>query len=204
MSYDLQVWSVRPFQQDAFRRPEIWQREPGAWTYARKNWQIVVSVSDRVVLEDIPNELSKLLPGIEWLTNLNLEGKATAEALHLVQSTATEIARFGHGAVVDQQDGSIRLPSGIKRLMSPRSKEMFDVLSLSWWFLDSPIESREGREHFLSLLESILPEACPSATDRMSHLNMFTRKLEKSISWHFWTRICTIQKYGIRIDPSCP
>jgi len=161
MSYDLQVWSVKPFQQNAFRQPEMWQKESGAWTHAHKNWQIVVSASDRVVPEDVPDDVSKLLPGIEWLTNLNLEGKATAGAMRLAQSAATEIARFAHGAVLDQQDGSIRLPSGVKRLMSLRSKEMFDVLSLSWWFLDSPIESREGREHLLSLLERLLPEALP-------------------------------------------
>jgi hypothetical protein len=161
MSYDLQVWSVKPFQRSAFRQPETWQEEFSAWTHARKNWQIVVSASDRVVPEDVPEDISKLLPGIEWLTNLNLEGNATAEAIRLTQSTATEIARFSHGAVLDQQDGSIRLPSGVKRLMSPRSKEMFDVVSMSWWFLDSPIESREGREQFLNLLERLLPEALP-------------------------------------------
>jgi len=105
MSYDLQVWSVKPFQQNAFRQPEMWQKESGAWTHAHKNWQIVVSASDRVVPEDVPDDVSKLLPGIEWLTNLNLEGKATAGAMRLAQSAATEIARFAHGAVLDQQDG---------------------------------------------------------------------------------------------------
>jgi len=79
MSYDLQVWSVKPFQQNAFRQPEMWQKESGAWTHAHKNWQIVVSASDRVVPEDVPDDVSKLLPGIEWLTNLNLEGKPRRE-----------------------------------------------------------------------------------------------------------------------------
>jgi hypothetical protein len=161
MSYDLQVWSVKGFQQNGFRQPEEWEKKSGAWTQARKNWQIVVSESDRVLPEDVPGDASNLLPGIEWLTHLNLEGKATAEAMRLVQSAATEIARFAHGAVLDQQDGSIRLPSGVKRFMSPRRKEVFDVLSLSWWFLDSPIESREGRERLLNLFERLLPEALP-------------------------------------------
>lgn len=161
MSYDLQVWSVRPFDHSAFGRPEIWQRSSGASVHARKNWQIVVSASDRVLPEDVPNEVSKVLPGIEWLTNLNLEGKPTAEAIRLVQSAATEIARFGHGAVIDQQDASIRLPSGVKRLMSPRSKETFDIVSLSWWFLDSPSASGEGRERLVDLLERVLPEVLP-------------------------------------------
>ena len=161
MSYDLQVWSVRPAKSDAFRDPELWQAEAGSWTYARKNWQIVISASDRVEPEDIPEEIGKLLPGIEWLTNLNLEGKATGEALRVAQSAATDLARYGHGTVLDQQDGSIRLPSGVTRLMSARSKETFDIVSLSWWFLDSPIEKREGREQFIKLLERMLPECLP-------------------------------------------
>ena len=102
-----------------------------------------------------------LLPGIEWLTNLNLEGKTSGEAFKLVQSAADDIARHSHGAVLDQQDGSIRLPPGVKRFLSPRAKETFDVLSLSWWFMDSPIESRAGREQFAAFLERSLPECLP-------------------------------------------
>src|SRR5215469_7308248 len=115
MSYDIQVWSVGPLQRDAFRQPEMWKEQPSSWTIERKNWQIVVSSSDRVEPEDVPEEINKLLPGIEWLTNLNLEGRATKEAFRLAQSSASEIARFSHGIVLDQQDGSIRLPSGVKR-----------------------------------------------------------------------------------------
>ena len=111
MSYDIQVWSVRSFQPEGLRKPEIWQKESAAWVHSRKNWQIVVSASDTVQPEDVPQEISKLLPGIEWLTNLNLEGKASGEAFKLVQSVADDIARYSHGAVLDQQDGSIRLPS---------------------------------------------------------------------------------------------
>jgi hypothetical protein len=161
MSYDLQVWSVRPFPPDAFDQGELWQQEFRAWTHARKNWQIVVSESDRVELEDIPEEISALLPGIEWLTNLNLEGIAPSEAQRLIRTAANQIARFSYGAVLDQQTGSIQLPSGVKRFVSPRSKESFDVVSMSWWFLDSPIEGRDGREQFVNLLERMLPECLP-------------------------------------------
>ncbi|HEX6802933.1 MAG TPA: hypothetical protein VF133_04570 [Terriglobales bacterium] len=45
--------------------------------------------------------------------------------------------------------------------MSPRSKETFDVVSLSWWFLDSPIEVQEGRDRLINLLERIFPEVLP-------------------------------------------
>lgn len=161
MSYDLQVWSVRPFNADAFPDPEMWHKGTAAWTHARKSWQIVVSAPDHVEPEDIPEEINKLLPGIEWLTSLNLEGRATSEAFRLARSAAADIARSSYGAVLDQQDGSIRLPSGIKRLMSRRSKEAFDGVAMSWWFLDSPIETRGGREQLVTLFERVLPELLP-------------------------------------------
>src|SRR5581483_3534629 len=59
------------------------------------------------------------------------------------------------------QEDSVRLPSGVKRLMLPRSKDTFEVVSMSWWFLDSPLLGREGRESFVNLLERTLPEALP-------------------------------------------
>jgi hypothetical protein len=197
MSYDIQVWSVRPFQPEGLRKPEIWQKESAAWVHSRKNWQIVVSASDTVQPEDVPQEISKLLPGIEWLTNLNLEGKASGEAFKLVQSAADDIARHSHGAVLDQQDGSIRLPSGVKRFLSPRARETFDVLSMSWWFLDSPIESRDGREQFVAFLERSLPKCLPKRyglyeppqnvyadTGREHFLQFWDENLHDMIVWY--------------------
>lgn len=95
------------------------------------------------------------------MVNKSESGSASSEALRLARSAAADIARSSHGAVLDEQDGSIRLPSGVKRLMSPRSKETFDVVSLSWWFLDSPIEVQEGRDRLINLLERIFPEVLP-------------------------------------------
>jgi hypothetical protein len=197
MSYDLQVWSVKPFEPNAFRKPELWQKESTAWVHARKNWQIVISASDRVELEDIPEDIVSLLPSIEWLTNLNLEGNASGEAIKLAQSAADDIARHCHGAVLDQQDGAIRLPSGVKRFLSPRTKEAFDVLSMSWWFLESPIESREGREQFVELLERTLPECLPkryglyeppqhiyAQTGREHFLQFWDENLHDMIVWY--------------------
>jgi hypothetical protein len=63
MSYDIQVWSVKPFDAVAFRKPELWHKESAAYVHVRKNWQIVVSASDRVEPEDIPEAISKLLRG---------------------------------------------------------------------------------------------------------------------------------------------
>lgn len=161
MSIDLQIWGTRPVQTDYFRQQSKWELGHSGWSLIRKNWQIVASQSNRVEKEDVPGEINQLLPGIQWLTDLNLEGKSSAEALRLLHSTASDLARSTRGAVFDPQEDSVRLPSGVKRLMLPRSKEPFDVISMSWWFLESPIESRFGREALIELMERDLPECLP-------------------------------------------
>jgi hypothetical protein len=161
MSYDLQIWSVHPVDEAGFHKPELWEKKDRAWTHAQKRWQLIVSHSDRLLPEDIPEEVAALLPGIEYLTSLNLEGDAPERARKLAQSTATGLARAAHGVIADPQEDSFRLPTGIKRFASPKNEDVFDVVALSWWFLESSLPTREGFSAFVGLLESLLPEALP-------------------------------------------
>lgn len=102
-----------------------------------------------------------MLPGIEYLTHLNLEGQAPDRGYKLAQSTANDIARASHGVVADPQEDSFRVPSGVKRFAAPKAAEVFDIIALTWWFLESPLPTREGFASFVELLESTLPEALP-------------------------------------------
>lgn len=161
MSYDLEVWSVRPIENPAFRHAEKWQQEESYWTYSAPDWQIVVGRSNKVLPEDVPDEGMKTLPGIEYLTQLQLEGKSTEQARKLAHSTALDLAKAAHGVVFDPQEETIRTPSGVKRFVKPGKQEKFSVLSLSWWFLDSVLLANAGRESFVNFLERNLPEALP-------------------------------------------
>jgi hypothetical protein len=162
MSYDVEIWSVRPFERQMFREPDRWE-QPGAGQliFPGVRWQIAVYASDQVVPEDVPAAISSLLPGVEYLTRMHLEGKATREATKLLNSTALQIAEGCRGVILDPQEGMTRIPGGIKRFMPPEKEETFSVLEMSWWFLDGPLCGRPGRESFLSLLERLLPEAMP-------------------------------------------
>lgn len=166
MSIDLQIWAATPVNSNCFGDRSKWESRQLGWSRISQNWQILVSRSYRVEPEDVPEDINRLLPGIRWMTNLNLEGKTSSDGLRLLHSTASDLARSTRGAVFNPQEDSVRLPSGVKRLMSPRSKESFDVISMSWWFLESPIASRSGREAFLELLERDLPECLPKRYGR--------------------------------------
>jgi hypothetical protein len=161
MSYDLQIWSVRSLNSPCFSHPEQWLREAAGWVYSKTNWQIVVGASDKVLPEDVPDEVAKLIPGIRYLIEVNLEGKRTREAFRLAQSTANSVAKAKHGVIVDQQEGTVRMGSGVKRFVPQKAEKVFDVLKLSWWFLDSPLCTPAGRKDFFMLLDRMLPEALP-------------------------------------------
>ena len=188
MSYDIEVWSVRPIDSSVFAPPERWGQEGSQWVYTGQKWQIVVGHSDknRILPEDIPQEVAKALPGIQYLTGINLEGVATKEAARLLQSTADRIARSTHGVVLDQQEGSIRTPSGIKRFMPPAKRDSISVLCLSWWFLESPLLTPSGREAFLNLLEQMLPEALPKRYGQYEPPQHLYAETGKSHLFQFW------------------
>ncbi|HEY1921224.1 MAG TPA: hypothetical protein VGG44_00545, partial [Tepidisphaeraceae bacterium] len=105
MSYDLTIWSVHPFATSMLGQSELWeQRSETQSGYLSTNWQIVIGASNKVLPEDIPPGIEGLLPGIRWLTCMNLEGRATKNAKELLTSTAKKIAKAAHGVISDNQE----------------------------------------------------------------------------------------------------
>src|SRR5437660_256320 len=116
MSYDLNIWSVRPFEPAYLKERRKWkQPSDNFWCWPGKDWQIALSGSSRVEPEDMPEEVAGILPGIRWLTELNLEGDAPDSALALARKVAREIAKAAHGVVEDPQEDAIITPAGVKR-----------------------------------------------------------------------------------------
>jgi hypothetical protein len=162
MSYDLQIWSVREFDPTALGKPELWQHPiESHWIREGASWQISIFRSGKVLPEDVPTEIAQVLPGIQFLTDMSLEGRGTAEAEKLLEASANQLAKAVHGVIFDPQEDTIRSAAGIKRFALPSKQESFSVLRLSWWFLKSPLLSRDGLESFLSMIERLLPEAMP-------------------------------------------
>ena len=162
MGYDLQIWSVRPFAPAFLKQSDKWRRSgDGYRSLPHAGWQIVINPSDKVLPEDVPAEVAALLPGIAYLTELNLEGDAPTKAMQLLRVTAKDIAKGAHGIVEDPQEDTITTPAGVKRFVPPKTEKKFSVIGLSWWFLTDVLGSSAGRDRFLSLLEKRLPEALP-------------------------------------------
>src|SRR5437016_4214619 len=116
MSYDLEIWSVRPNER-AFlsQAPRLNRSKANDFTLPGDGWQIFINASDKVLPEDVEEEVLKLVPGIRYQTVLNLEGTKTNAAFKLLESTAKDIAKRAHGVIVDPQSDRITTPAGVTR-----------------------------------------------------------------------------------------
>jgi hypothetical protein len=75
--------------------------------------------------EDLPEEIAASLPGIAYLTELNLSPVDASEvARKFLVRTGTAIAKATHGVIFDPQLPQMTLPSGIKRFASGGATEV--------------------------------------------------------------------------------
>jgi hypothetical protein len=51
-----------PLRENTFQDGESWARESALWSHVSKNWQIVISASDREEPEDIPEDVTNTSP----------------------------------------------------------------------------------------------------------------------------------------------
>jgi hypothetical protein len=52
--------------------PATWIANDQSWMHERRDWQIVVGRSLKVLPEDVPEAVAQVLPGIDYLTELDL------------------------------------------------------------------------------------------------------------------------------------
>jgi hypothetical protein len=112
--------------------------------------------------EDIPEGVRAEVPGVEHMTELNLEPIGAPRAAYAwLRRVAKAIASSGHGAIVDVQTDAITTPAGVHRLAAQRSSAALDALELSWFSADESLRSRAWLEEFVQALEHELPQALP-------------------------------------------
>lgn len=163
MSYDLQVWSVSPVSLPGELPQNVsWFEENGHWFHQESRWQVAVGPPDRVLPEDVPDEVQPCLPSISYLTELNLSPIAAGAAgQRLLVRTATLLARAAHGVIYDPHDNTVTTPSGVKRFVPLPSSESASLLSMSWWRVNEDLVNQANVSALIDVLQSVLPEALP-------------------------------------------
>jgi len=136
----------------------------------------------KVLPEDVPETVAQTLPGIAYLTELNLSPiDAPETARKFLSRSAAAIAKAIHGVVFDPQADYVTLPSGIKRFARPGASESASVISMSWWFIEGPAARGEFGS-LLGVLKQKYPKDFRVATARSSRQNMFLQRPVESIS----------------------
>ena len=169
MSIDLEVWSVRPASAASLLSSAEWRADDHCWSIEERRGQVQVWKSDRVQLEDIQEDIARILPGIEFLTRITVSGNASKALLDRASSVAKQLAVSCHGVVFDPQTDVIVTPTGVKRFLSPKREATFAITSLSWWTLDTAVCEQAGIQRFVTLIERLLPEALRGAMAPGSH-----------------------------------
>jgi hypothetical protein len=165
MSYDLGLWTVNPVPATAIRK-----LMPGAKIsdtrveLAGNGWLVVIEHSAKVELEDIPDEVMAAFPGITWLNSVNIEPiSAPSTTKAKIKNVLKTLAKEFDGVVEDPQTDTIIFPSGAKRFR-PVAQEIDSrvaTLNLNYWFTESPLRTRQGRELLIGYLVRHLPEVLP-------------------------------------------
>lgn len=163
MSCDLHIWSVSPVSLSEGLSDSVgWHEDAGCWAYDGRRWQVIVGPSGRVLPEDVPDDVKAILPGITYLTELNLSPiDAGADGRRLLTRTAKSLAKAAYGVIEDPQDDTLTTPSGVKRFVSLPATESASLLTMSWWTVQGDLARNADASALLDVLQSVLPESMP-------------------------------------------
>lgn len=134
MSYDVQVWSVDfPSLPSHLPNSAEWVGGRSTWTYSGRVWEIAVGSPDCALPEDVPEEVQAVLPGIQFRTEFNLTPfNAGGEALRRLTGAAKHLAKMSRGVVLDPQNETVSLPSGVVRLSPLGQATDTSLLTMKW------------------------------------------------------------------------
>lgn len=181
MSYNLRLWTKNQIKDCSI--PSL-----------KEN---IVNVDKNITAEpeDMPAEVFLSIPGIKFLTDINIEPTPTDNAyIEKVNRYAKKLARENMGVLEDPQAGFVYTPSGVKTASLPPIFKDEPTISLSW-YMDSKFPLKDKLSDFVDLLKEYMPNALPRRYGEyeppkyklqetgIEHLKEFLQK-EKSPVWY--------------------
>jgi len=162
MSYDLRIYTINSQVFIGLRSISNIKINEEGFILPFKNHQIVISKETPIEYEDIPQQISKELPGLKYLIECNLE-PITNNEKHIKEllKIAKIIAKEGMGVIENPQTDEIVLPSGVKRVLEIEKTERFSIIEMSWWFNHDSLLKSNNLKLLLEAIEKYIPEALP-------------------------------------------
>ncbi len=196
MSYDVRIWTVEQPQLGNTLSKLGFESADNAYILPLKKGQILISNHTPVEAEDIPDQISRELPGIRYLVEAYLEPITSEERpIKMIINTAKSIAKDWRGVVENPQTDEIILPSGIKRVLDYEKNELFTLMELSWWFNNEKILEIDHLRQLIDMIDRTIPEVLPRRyglyeppkekyLDKESFIKYLSNNVKGSIVWY--------------------
>lgn len=126
----------------------------------KRSYSFTVDGPFSIEIEDVPGEVSQLLPKASTLFQVLVEGTQEAEIPHGVRF-ARKLAKACHGIVMDEQTDEIwPQPRAVREQPEPEERVGVNDVWLNWYLLEDDLPM-DFLERYLRIAEELLPEAIP-------------------------------------------
>ncbi|WP_159697754.1 hypothetical protein [Arthrobacter sp. 18067] len=109
--------------------------------------------------EDLPDEVSGVLPDANTMFQVLVEGTVESEIIHGVRF-AKKLAKSCHGVTVDEQTGEVWPKPRVVKPVVPKVSPYKDLIHFSWYALADEMPA-DLPERYVRLAKECLPEALP-------------------------------------------
>ena len=163
MSYDIRLYTInKPNWQILCNEYSLQNEVNDTLIVNKKDYQFIFMKEVPVLEEDIPDDLFKSLPGLQYLIECSIQPITSKEnVIKDIIRIIKGIAKNAIGTIYNPQTDEIITPSGLTRTIKYEKTEKFSVLELTWWFNSRNVLEKNNLINLLKIIEKYIPEALP-------------------------------------------
>lgn len=136
----------------------------------KRGYSFTVDGPFSVEAEDVPEEITEVLPDVAMMFRILLEGTQETEIPHGVRF-ARKLAKACHGVVLDEQTSEVWPPRTVRVEPQGRKPRSNDEVWLHWLLLEDDLPA-DFLKRYIRLAQELLPQAVPERFGKYEPLYM--------------------------------
>lgn len=166
MSYDISMYTSKPMTQEIQENLCVKfdaRKTEHSVIIEKKNWQIIIGLTQRIEEEDIPEELLEYTLDGKFALGIVLQPIGASQiAFATLQKIVKYLSEELNGIGYDGQAGEVITHKNYRNItLKPKKEKRIDLLTLTWLFQNENFEKKEDYEKFMTLLRVNLKELIP-------------------------------------------